>query len=170
MVAQKKKSNKTTSKRKKTKKKKDGYKWNKNVKALFLKKLAEGLRVCDAAKAIKMDRTYLHRLRKKDEQFDKEWEEAVEIGNIAIEDEMVRRAFGYRKPLTHQGKRTGQWITEYSEKLLIKLAEARMEKFRPVRVLEGGKRPISMGVGLSQNLRDKIDQVYQDATNSKASD
>jgi hypothetical protein len=42
-----------------------------------------------------------------------------------------------------------------SDKLLIKLAEARMSKFRPVRVFEGGQKPLHVG-GLSQTSKIKL--------------
>jgi hypothetical protein len=68
---------------------------------------------------------------KSDEAFRKAWDEAVELGTGALEDEAVRRAYhGVKKPVFYQGKKCG-YIREYSDGMLWNLLKARRpEKYK----------------------------------------
>ncbi len=65
----------------------------KKKRETFLSVLSETGSVTQAAKAAKLDRANLYRLRKNDEAFAEAWAEAEELGVEALEDEACRRAF-----------------------------------------------------------------------------
>jgi hypothetical protein len=92
---------------------------------VFLEGLAEGLSITDAAKIAGVHNTRVHLLRRDDEEFRKQWNEAAEIGTELLEQEAQRRAFhGTLKPVFHKGVECGA-IREYSDALLSKLLSAR---------------------------------------------
>ncbi|MFK7088674.1 hypothetical protein AAFM71_07640 [Chromobacterium violaceum] len=93
--------------------------------AAFLDALSESANVSSAAKKIKVSRTHLYRLRDEDEEFAAAWNEAVQLGTAALEDEAVRRAkVGTLRPVFYKGEKCGE-IREYSDTLLIFLLKAR---------------------------------------------
>ena len=100
-------------------------------KALFCQALAEGGSVSKAASAVGVSRNAMYKLRKRDEEFAQEWDDAVESGTDVLEDEAVRRAKeGTDKPVFYQGVECGR-VREYSDTLLIFMLKARRpEKFR----------------------------------------
>jgi len=69
--------------------------------------------------------------RKCDAEFATEWDEAIETGTEAMEEEARRRAFqGVDKPVFYQGEECGA-IREYSDTLMIFLLKARKpDKYR----------------------------------------
>ncbi len=93
--------------------------------------LAETANVRAAAVKTKIARGTWYDLRARDAEFKALWDQAVELGTEALEDEAVRRAHqGTEKPVFYQGKRCGS-IQEYSDTLLIFLLKARRpEKYR----------------------------------------
>jgi hypothetical protein len=83
--------------------------------------LANVTKACKKAKVPR--RTFYNWL--KEEEFNKQFEEALEICIGVLEDEATRRAIeGTLKPVYHQGVKIGS-IREYSDTLLIVLLKAR---------------------------------------------
>ncbi len=109
-------------------------------KAKFLSVLAEGGSVTLAARAIGVARKNVYAWRNKDEQFNADWDDAVEQGTDLLEDVAVRRAMDHSDTLLifllkgrrkeryaerqeHTGKDGGpitlrQWLDEHSGKTL----------------------------------------------------
>jgi len=75
--------------------------------AAFCAALAETCNVGRACKAVGISRYTAYKWRKDMPDFAKAWEEAMQAGVTALEDEAHRRAFeGVQDPLTHQGQFT----------------------------------------------------------------
>jgi hypothetical protein len=106
-------------------------------RAKFLAKLAEGASIHAAAAAATIGRSTAYEWRDADPKFAKAWDDAVEAGTDALEDEAVRRAYsGTDELVFYQGQQCGV-IRRYSDTLLIFMLKARRpEKFkeRPVRL------------------------------------
>src|SRR5262245_61740375 len=106
-------------------------------RAAFLAKLAEGGSVNAAVTAARIGRTMAYEWRAADADFATAWDQAVEAGTDALEDEAVRRARdGVDEPVFYQGQQCGT-VRRYSDTLLIFTLKARRpEKFkeRPVRL------------------------------------
>ncbi len=101
-------------------------------RADFLEALSECGNIKKSAKKTKISRDTVYRWRREDEEFAKAWDEALELGIDALEDEAMRRAVdGYLKPVFHGGKKVGS-VREYSDTLLIFLLKGR----RPERYAE----------------------------------
>ncbi len=106
-------------------------------KSRFLAMLAEGGSVAAAAKQAKIGRRTAYEWRAADPEFATAWDEAIEVGTDALEDEAVRRARdGVDEPVYYQGEKCGV-VRRYSDTLLIFMLKARRrDKFadRPVRL------------------------------------
>ena len=115
------------------------------VRRKFLKALAMTASVSAAAKHIRVCRNALYEWRKDDPSFRVEWDEAVELGTDALEDEAVRRAYdGTLKPVYYGGKKVGT-VREYSDSLLVFMLKARRpEKFRERFDIDPGNRFIEL--------------------------
>lgn len=105
----------------------------------FLAALAQGASISGAANSSGFPRSTAYDLRNEDEDFAKAWDEAVEAGTDALEDEAVRRAKdGVSKPVFYKGMACGE-IQEYSDSLLMFTLRARRpEKYRENVKLEVG--------------------------------
>jgi hypothetical protein len=103
----------------------------------FLARLAEGASVHAAATAAGIGRSTAYEWREAEPEFSKAWDDAVEAGTDALEDEAIRRARdGVDEPIFYQGEKCGL-VRKYSDTLLIFMLKARRrEKFaeRPVRL------------------------------------
>lgn len=97
----------------------------------FLLQLPEtGGNVSKAAQLIGVTRKSLYEHRQQDEEFAKEWDKAVDQGIDRLEDEAKRRAFeGVDEPILYKGD-VVQYITKYSDTLLIFLLKGHREKYR----------------------------------------
>jgi len=94
-------------------------------KAQFLDLLAETGNVSDAAAACNLPRRTAYSCRAVDPIFASAWDEALEIGLDALEDESIRRArVGVEGPVFHGGLRCGS-VRKYSDLLLIFLLKHR---------------------------------------------
>ncbi len=100
-------------------------------RAAFLKALAETANVSYACKQSGVPRRTAYQWRTDVPKFAGAWDEAVELGTDALEDEAVRRAHaGTDKPVFYKGAVCGA-IREYSDTLLIFMLKARRpEKFK----------------------------------------
>jgi hypothetical protein len=97
----------------------------------FLAALEKTANVSRACQTARIPRRSVYDWREADEEFAKAWEEALERGTDALEDEAIRRAHqGVLKPVYQGGKKVGT-IREYSDTLLIFMLKARRpEKFK----------------------------------------
>ena len=95
-------------------------------KARFLKLLEEAYgNVTKAARGANISRQCLYETRKSDPDFAAQWEEVVEAGTDALEQEAYRRAFeGTERPVFQGGKEVGR-IRDYSDTLIIFLLKGR---------------------------------------------
>lgn len=108
-------------------KKKGFYDWS----PIFLEALMEVPNVSRAARRAGVTRPKAYYHRDRNEAFAQAWDEALEVGVDALEEEMWRRAVeGIPNPIYYKGQLIDE-IKEYSDTLAIFLAKAhRPEKFR----------------------------------------
>jgi len=106
-------------------------------RAAFLSVLAECCNVGRACAAVGITRVCAYEWRSKDPAFTKAWEQALQIGLSALEDEAHRRAFeGVDDPVFHQGEQCAT-IKKYSDTLAIFLLKAHNpDKYRDNAKLE----------------------------------
>jgi hypothetical protein len=126
-------------------------------RAAFLKALEEnGGNITAACKTARYARQTAYEARERDETFAKAWDEAVERGIDALEDEALRRGgSGTLKPVFYQGAKCGS-VREYSDTLLIFMLKAKRPlKFRDnVAIEHSGK--IDHGALSDDELNAKI--------------
>ena len=103
----------------------------KKDKAAFLDALAETANVTWACKVANIPRRTAYEWRDADSVFADGWEQAVELGTDALEDEAIRRGHaGVDKPVYQGGEKVGT-VREYSDTLLIFMLKARRpDKFK----------------------------------------
>lgn len=100
---------------------------------LFFTNLAQTGRVVTAAKLAGFtDTSYLHRLRREDEDFAAEWDLALEAAADTLEEEATRRAVeGVLDPVFYKGEVVG-YKTNYSDQLMMFLLRGlRPNKYNP---------------------------------------
>jgi hypothetical protein len=91
----------------------------------FLEQIAAGGSVTSAARSIGIGRSTVYQWRDADVAFAQAWDDAVECGTDAMEDEATRRAVhGTSKPVFYRGEICGH-IQEFSDELLIRMLKAR---------------------------------------------
>lgn len=97
----------------------------------FLTTLADGGTIAAGAKAAGVHRATAYKWRDEDPEFAAAWDEAIEQGTDALEDEAKRRAVeGVKEPVFHKGEICGH-VQRYSDTLLIFMLKARRpEKYR----------------------------------------
>lgn len=102
-----------------SKKNETSEKLSKRKKRAFLNALAKTGRVAHAARAAGYtDSRYLQKLRREDEDFAQEWDEAVEAAGDVLEDAAMQRAVeGVKEDVFYKGAVVGQRII-YSDALL----------------------------------------------------
>jgi hypothetical protein len=92
----------------------------------FLRYLTECGNVTASAKAVRVSKRHLYRLKAQDPAFAEAWQWAHQMGIEALEDEAIRRAFeGVQKPVYQNGIKVGTY-THYSDTLLIFLLKGGM--------------------------------------------
>lgn len=109
----------------------------------FLARLREGFSILAACEASGLNRRVAYRHRETDPEFASAWDEALEEGTDRLEDEARRRAVdGVEKVVVSAGAiveildpetgcKSPLMVTTYSDRLLVKLLEARRPaKFR----------------------------------------
>ena len=101
------------------------------LRALFFSTLAKTCNVTMSARAIGMSRSHMHKLRRDDKGFARDWADAEEQATDALEHAARGRAIdGYQRPVYQRGELVGH-ETCYSDALTITLLKAhRPEKFR----------------------------------------
>ncbi len=117
----------------------------------FLEALAETASVSRAAEASGIVRTRWYACRRRDSAFAAAWDEALDQGSDALEDEAVRRALeGVEKPV-FRGNEVVGYLREYSDRLLILMLKAR----RPERFKERGSGEVCATVTI-EGARDEL--------------
>ena len=101
------------------KKNETSEKLSKRKKRAFLNALAKTGRVAHAARAAGYtDSRYLQKMRREDEDFAKEWDEAVEAAGDLLDDAAMERAIqGVAEPVFYKGTVVGHKVV-YSDQLL----------------------------------------------------
>ena len=116
-------------------------------RAQFLALLSEYGNVTRAAEESGCGRIMLYKIRREDESFAAEWEEAARIGAARLEDEARLRAVeGWQEPVWHKGVQCGT-VRKFSDTLLICLLKAHHpDKYREniKQTVEGGDTPVSI--------------------------
>ncbi len=104
----------------------------------FFGVLRAGGSVSKAASAAGVGRTAVYQWRRSDPEFKAAWDDAVETGTDALEDEAFRRAFeGVEEPVFYQGDVVGH-VRRYSDTMLIVMLKARRpEKYKEHRHVSG---------------------------------
>lgn len=88
-------------------------------RSLFFDELRVDANVTRCAALCGISRRHLYDLRRDDPKFRAAWDEAVEVGLAAWEDELTRRAIdGVDEPVFYQGAKCGT-VKRYSDTLLI---------------------------------------------------
>ncbi|HKJ73747.1 MAG TPA: hypothetical protein VKA19_06480 [Alphaproteobacteria bacterium] len=105
----------------------------------FLEVLSRTGKVVAAARAVGYrDSAFLRRVRNNDEEFAKEWDDALEAAADRLEDEAVRRAVeGVYKPVYYKGSVVGYEIGYSDQLLMFLLKGARPKKFADRKHIEG---------------------------------
>lgn len=102
----------------------------------FLCTLAETGNVTRSAAAIGASRSTVYEWREADAEFAKEWERAMRVATLGLEDEARRRGEeGVEEPVFHMGAVCGT-VRKYSDTLLIFLLKARDPKYREKTAME----------------------------------
>jgi hypothetical protein len=97
----------------------------------FLGRLSETANVTLSAEMAGVSRQGLYNRRSADDAFRAAWDDAVDRGTDALEDEAIRRAAqGTEKPVFQGGREVGR-VREYSDTLMIFMLKARRpERFK----------------------------------------
>lgn len=119
-----------------------------------------GGNIARACRAASVARSTVYDHKKKDEEFSRKWNEAVEQGVDELEQEARRRAFkGTLKPVFYKGAKVGT-VREYSDTLMIFLLKGnRPEKYKERHEIEhGGEVGIKHSLD-AQTIKD-INEAY----------
>lgn len=127
----------------------------------FLKLISDGYTVKDACKEIRVARCTVYVWRNDCPEFKQGWEEAIDMGTDAIEDEALRRAVhGVEKPIGFYKGEPGAYIREYSDNLLMFLLKGRRpEKYRDR--TEAVNRNINTDIDLSEEDSEILDRYIR---------
>ena len=110
--------------------------WTDTVRTQFLAALGKGYTANGAALLAGISRATAFAKRSENPEFAQQWEEAVECGKDALEDEARRRAVkGVLKPVWYQGQKVGH-NREFSDYLLVAMLKARRPEYRDSTKLE----------------------------------
>ena len=117
----------------------------------FLEALAETASVSRAAELSGIGRARWYACRRRDPAFAAAWDEALDQGTDALEDEAVRRALeGVDKPVFRGNEIVGH-LREYSDRLLVLMLKAR----RPEKFKERGSGEVCATVTI-EGARDEL--------------
>lgn len=126
---------------------------------IFLRCLAVYGNIGQSCTESGLSREYVHRRKKSDPEFKARFDEAMEIGNSALEDEARRRAHdGVPEPIFYQGVEVGT-VQKYSDSLLITLLKANM----PEKFADRTKSELTGAGGLPFQIDQNVRQVVEKA-------
>lgn len=110
----------------------------------FLSALAKTGNVSRSAQLARIGRSSVYALRSEDQDFAKQWDEAIEVAGDLLEEEARRRAVtGWLKPVFQGGVQVGT-VREYSDALLILLLKAA----KPAKYRENHNVEVQGSIGL----------------------
>lgn len=124
-------------------------------RAEFLAALSATASVTAACEKVSIARDTAYTWRKAEPDFAAAWDEAVELGTDALEDEAIRRAHhGVDRPV-YQSKELVGYVREYSDTLLIFMLKARRpDKFKDRVAHEGlGHEDRLVAAGIFSRLK-----------------
>lgn len=94
-------------------------------KERFLLALAISANVTQSCRVSGLDRQTAYDWRRNDPKFAENWDQALELGTDALEDEAIRRGTeGVKRPVYQGGKLVG-YVQEHSDVMLIFMLKAR---------------------------------------------
>lgn len=133
------------------------HRWTEKSRQTFIEALTSTGNVSHAASVVGCNKTTVYNHRKSDPEFAAEWEEALEAGTEALEQEARRRAMGWEEERwTKDGSHT---VHKHSDLLLIFLLKARRpEVYRdnpPVHVHQTPQIPDIPRAAISAELRSR---------------
>jgi len=101
------------------------------LREIFLEQLRASGNVGSAAKVCNVFRTTPYQWKKKDPEFSRQWDEALDAAADVAEAEVRRRAIdGFQEPVFYQGK-VVDYITKYSDRMLeLHIKALKPEKYR----------------------------------------
>lgn len=145
-------------------------------RAAFLASLAVCANVCRACEDAHLSRMTAYYWRNNDSEFKRQWDDCLELGTDALEDEAIRRAAeGTLEPVFQGGQCVGH-VRKFSDTLLIFMLKARRPaKFKDRAHLEvTGKngQPIDIRMSAEQFKQLPLDErirIMQSAMGSPAS-
>jgi len=115
--------------------------------------------VCDAAKDLKISRTALYDKKKRNREFSRRWDEAVDRGIEVIEDEAKRRALiGAEEPVYYQGKVVGciHRKSDYCLGMILKAHRRKYcDRYGPAQTSDQTARESPVRILLPDNGRDR---------------
>lgn len=105
-------------------------KFTKARQEAFLEEFGRTGLIVKSARAVGVSYETIRKYRIFDEEFQERFDEADMEFQDSIEAEAIRRGRdGVQRPLMHQGRLTGDHVTEYSDNLLIEVLRARNARF-----------------------------------------
>ena len=120
----------------------------------------------ESAESVGVCRATVWELRKKDDAFDEQVRDALEVYRDSLEAEAHRRAVaGIGRPLAFQGKLTGDEVREYSDHLLLAMLKRHIPEYRdkaPVEIhAENGvvAIPVSEDDMTPQEFRERMNRA-----------
>lgn len=115
----------------------------------FLAEIMRGSSVTDAITAAGVEITTPYKLRKRDAEFRRAWNEASEIGTELLEAEAQRRAYhGVLEPVFYKGVICGH-VRKYSDGMLMRLLAARKPEVYGNTGEEGGRAPLNVSINVA---------------------
>lgn len=95
----------------------------------FLTMIANGKSITAACEWLEISRSAVHKWIREDETFSDAYNEALEMANDRIRDEVDRRAIRGVRRIRYSG---GRWVNEreYSDRLLEKMMTARLPEYK----------------------------------------
>ena len=119
---------------------------------LFMKMLTETAVVRTACAAVGISYTTAYVIRKKDEQFAKDWDAALGSSIMLLEDEMIRRGvYGWHEPVYQRGRLVGT-ILKKSDKMLALALQALKPRVYRQNVKVGNPTPAINSLQASAGL------------------
>jgi len=107
-----------------------GFTWTDKLEKDLLACLASGATVRDTIDSHRISRTTVYKRIRSDEEWKERWNEAIDMGNDAVRDEIRRRGMqGVLEPVYHEGRVVGR-KRRYSDNLLMFYAKSRMPEFK----------------------------------------
>jgi hypothetical protein len=145
--------------------------WRKRAE-IFLAQLTQGLSVAASYRIAGLGKATVYEWRRDHPAFAQAWQDSLDEGTDAIEDEAHRRAvYGVDRPVFQGGKCVGH-VTEYSDILLIMLLRGRAphkyKHYNETKVPFAAALPPQPAVDLSGLTDEELKRRYDEAVGAVA--